>query len=35
MQSLADEQPRNPLYRRQLTRYRAAPLDSPWPHTAE
>lgn len=35
MQALADESPRNHLYRRQLARYRAAPLDSPWPYTAE
>ncbi len=35
MQQLADEQPRNPLYRRQLARYRTAAFDSPWPHTAE
>ena len=35
MQELLDEQPRHPLYRRQLARYRAAPFDSPWPHTAD
>jgi tetratricopeptide (TPR) repeat protein len=35
MQKLADEQPRNPLYRRQLTRYRTAAFDSPWPYTTE
>jgi tetratricopeptide (TPR) repeat protein len=35
MQALADEQPRNLLYRRQLARYRTAAFDSPWPYTAE
>jgi tetratricopeptide (TPR) repeat protein len=33
MQKLFDEQPRNPLYKRQLARYRSAAFDSPWPHT--
>ena len=35
MQKLAEEQPRNALYRRQLARYHTATFDSPWPHTAE
>jgi tetratricopeptide (TPR) repeat protein len=32
MQALADEQPRNLLYKRQLVRYRTGTFDSPWPH---
>lgn len=35
MERLIDEHPRTFLYGRQLTRYRSAPLDSPWPHTAD
>jgi tetratricopeptide (TPR) repeat protein len=35
MQKLYDEQPRNPLYKRQLARYRTAAFDSPWPYAVE
>jgi tetratricopeptide (TPR) repeat protein len=35
MEKLLEEQPRNPLYKRQLSRYRSAAFDSPWPHTVE
>jgi tetratricopeptide (TPR) repeat protein len=35
MQKLYDEQPRNPLYKRQLSRYRGAAFDSPWPYAVE
>jgi tetratricopeptide (TPR) repeat protein len=35
MQKLFEEQPRNPLYKRQLARYRSAAFDSPWPYTVE
>lgn len=33
MDKLAAEHPRSALFARQLARYRAAPFDSPWPHT--
>lgn len=35
MQKLADEQPRNAVYRRQLMRYRTAAFDSPWPYAVD
>lgn len=35
VEGLIDEHPRTSLYKRQLPRYRSAPLDSPWPHTAD
>lgn len=35
MEKLRDEQSQNALFKRQLSRYRTAAFDSPWPHTAE